>query len=88
VEVYHDAQWGTICDKNWGQKEAEVVCKELGYSGAIFAIKKAHSGRGTGPVCSDNCVFVSNKLSGFHLKNNNSNYNHICDTNYHKYVFL
>ena len=51
MEVYHNGQWGTICDENWGKEEAEVVCKELGYSGAMFAYKKAHSGQGTGPVC-------------------------------------
>lgn len=55
VEVYHDGQWGTICDENWGQEAAEVVCKELGYSSAISAIKKAHFGQGTGPVCDENC---------------------------------
>ena len=58
MEVYHEGQWGTICDKNWGDKAAEVVCKELGYSGAMFAIREAHFGKGTGPVCNVNCVFV------------------------------
>lgn len=50
VEVYQNGQWGTICDENWGKEEAEVVCKELGYSRAMFAYKKAHSGEGTGPI--------------------------------------
>lgn len=59
MEVYHDGQWGTICDKNWGEEEARVVCKELGYSSAISAVKKAYFGQGTGPVCKANCVFVS-----------------------------
>lgn len=62
VEVYHDGQWGTICDENWGEEAAEVVCKELGYSGAIFAVKKAHFGEGTGPVCDDSCAFVLRRL--------------------------
>ena len=58
MEVYHNGQWGTICDENWGEEAAEVVCKELGYSSAIFAAKKALFGEGTGPVSDDNCVFV------------------------------
>lgn len=48
--MYHNGQWGTICDENWSHEAAEVVCKELGYSGAIFATKKAFSGEGSGPV--------------------------------------
>lgn len=50
VEVYHDNQWGTICDNNWGLKEAMVVCKELGYKTALYPGKNANFGQGSGPV--------------------------------------
>jgi len=50
VEVYHNGQWGTICDKNWSDKAAEVVCKELGFRTALYASKKAFFGEGTGQV--------------------------------------
>ena len=40
VEVCFNETWGTACDnispyhRNWNQSEADVVCKQLGYSDA------------------------------------------------------
>ncbi len=31
VEVCSGHEWGTICNRNWGQQEAVVVCRQLGY---------------------------------------------------------
>ncbi len=27
VEIYHDGQWGTVCDDNWNDNNAKVVCR-------------------------------------------------------------
>jgi hypothetical protein len=34
VEVFHDGRWGPICDDGFGQEEADVVCRHLGFTGA------------------------------------------------------
>ena len=32
VEICMNETWGTICYSNWGQSEANVVCRQLGFS--------------------------------------------------------
>ena len=38
VEIFYNGQWGTICDDHWTQREADIICRELGFPGAMAAL--------------------------------------------------
>ena len=58
MEVYHNGEWGTVCDDGWDLNDAQVVCNELGLGKATAAIPGAFYGLGSGQIWLDdvNCV--------------------------------
>ncbi|XP_011683699.1 deleted in malignant brain tumors 1 protein-like [Strongylocentrotus purpuratus] len=53
VEFLNDGSWGTICDDLWDLRDARVVCRMLGFDGALDAPGSARFGKGSGDILID-----------------------------------
>jgi len=62
VEICVNNQWGTVCDDFWDTTDANVACRQLGFSptGAI-PFPRAQFGEGTGPIFVENVQCIGNE---------------------------
>lgn len=44
VEVFHFGHWGSVCDDEFDERDAEVICRQLGFPGVIKATHNSHFG--------------------------------------------
>ncbi|GAB1610322.1 deleted in malignant brain tumors 1 protein-like isoform X1, partial [Argonauta hians] len=64
VEVFYEGSWGTVCDDEWDDADATVVCRMMGYrSGQAFI--SARYGAGRGAIWLDDVSCVGNETSLF-----------------------
>ena len=50
VEIYYNYKWGTVCDDEWDDTDAGVVCRQLGFGSSGTAIGSAGFGQGSGKI--------------------------------------
>ncbi|XP_049330424.1 deleted in malignant brain tumors 1 protein-like isoform X22 [Astyanax mexicanus] len=77
VEVLHGESWATVCDADFDQQGAEVVCRELGCGSPVEVLGAAAFGRGEGPVWSEELQCRGNE-SQIHFCPKSSSLKHNC----------
>ncbi|XP_022099449.1 scavenger receptor cysteine-rich domain superfamily protein-like [Acanthaster planci] len=57
VEIFHEGEWKDVCHRRWDHQDAEVVCRQIGFSSATFAMVESYygSGRNNGSVQNFDC---------------------------------
>lgn len=53
VEVFHDGEWGTVCDDSFDLNDAHVICRQLKLGKGAEARSRAKYGQGTGKIFID-----------------------------------
>ncbi|KAL6460162.1 hypothetical protein MHYP_G00319210 [Metynnis hypsauchen] len=77
VEVFHEENWSTVCDADFDQQDAEVVCRELGCGFPMKVLGAAAFGRGEGQVWSEELQCRGNE-SQIHFCPTSSSLKHNC----------
>ncbi|XP_041484705.1 deleted in malignant brain tumors 1 protein-like [Lytechinus variegatus] len=89
VEIQQGGRWGTVCHDRWDSFDATVVCRMLGFQGALEALGSAHFGKGSGEIFMDEVQCEGTELRLTDCKHNgigehncahNEDASVVCDT--------
>lgn len=80
VEVRHHGVWGTVCDDDFTNATAVVICRSLGYGGIAIAKKNGFFGPGQGPIWLDEVFCHGNESQLYRCEHNHWG-QHNCDHN-------
>lgn len=61
IEVRHHGVWGTVCDDDFSNAAATVICRSLGFNGRALAKKDGYFGPGEGPIWLDEVFCYGNE---------------------------
>ena len=77
--MYYNGCWGTVCDDSWSLDDAQVVCRQLGYPGALQALQQASHGQGTGSIVLDDLLCAGTESNLLECPNFTPAGTHNCD---------
>ena len=77
MEIWYNSQWNTVCDDFWDISDGNVVCRQLGYRGAVAAHHSAHFGQGSGQILLDDLWCTGREASLLECSHNGIN-SHNC----------
>uniref|UniRef100_A0A8C6VI68 SRCR domain-containing protein n=1 Tax=Naja naja TaxID=35670 RepID=A0A8C6VI68_NAJNA len=97
LEIFHNGNWGTVCDDSWDLQDAKVVCRQLACGEVMEATNEAYFGQGTGNILLENVQCKGNESSiekcsnsgwGIHHCDHKEDAGVICSGNHHHCFFL
>lgn len=53
VQVCFNGNWGTVCHDSWDYRDAQTVCRMLGYNGTAVSTVFRYFGTESGPIFLD-----------------------------------
>ena len=66
LEVYHNGEWGTVCDDNFNLNDARVACRQLGLSEPYSGNFQYDATGGSGAILMDNLACAGDEAALAH----------------------